>query len=595
MGMLYHPSTLLSKCRRVALLTGLLLLPVLCAPAQTLVWEENFDQATLDPETWTFDFGDGCERGICGWGNQELEYYTSRPENARIENGNLLIEARRENFGSKPFTSARLKTFGRVHFKYGTLEARIKVPDLRNGLWPAFWMLGASKTWPASGEIDIMEMGNANAIKAGLTNKRVGAAVHWENNGAHNYYSADFDSPTDLAGGYHVFKLVWTKDAVKMYVDDQLYFTKDVSQADAADLEEFHQAHYVLLNMAVGGQYTGIPTAEGVTAPLPAQMLVDYVRLYQNPGDELYLGKENALAGNFGVYSENPSLTGKLTYGSDANLYIWNNLAPIAGATPFEGTEGLALRAAPGNWFGFGVDNQAKNLLNFAGGFLKFHLKTAYAGQFKVGIKSGHGESWINFAPGAAPYGAARDGQWHEVSIPLSAFNNPSQGMHIDLGSVTQSFMFAGDAPAGAPADFYLDNIYYSGGVAANPAPTVSLTAPAKDALITTPADITLTAQAADANGTVAKVAFYQGNTLLGEATASPYSFTWANVPEGVYTLTAKATDNEGAVTASAPVMVFVAAAGNTAPAVQLTAPAPNASFTTPATINLTANATDAA
>ena len=589
---IFYPRTTLSLPRALALLLGLLCWTASSSPAQTLVWEEHFNEATINPQTWTFDFGDGCERGICGWGNQELEYYTSRPENARIENGNLLIEARRETFGGKPFTSARLKTFGRVHFKYGTLEARIKVPDLRNGLWPAFWMLGASKNWPSSGEIDIMEMGNVNAIRAGLANKRVGAAVHWENNGSHSYTGADFDNPTDLAGGYHLFKLVWDKDAIRMYVDDNLYFTKDISQADAADLEEFHQSHYILLNMAVGGQYTGIPTADGVTAPLPAQMYVDYVKLYQNPGDELYLGQDNALAGNFGVYTENPAITARLAYGTDANLFIWNNLAPIPGATPFEGNEGLALRAAAGNWFGFGVDNTAKNLLNFADGSLKFHFKTTYNGPFKVGVKSGHGESWINFAPGAAAYGLVRDGQWHQVSIPLSAFNNPNQGMHIDLGSVTQAFMFAGDAP-GAAADFYVDNIYYGGGVAANPAPTVSLTAPANDALIPTPASITLTAQAADAGGSVAKVAFYNGNALLGEDLSAPYSFTWADAPEGVYTLTARATDDGGATATSVPATVFVAAPDNPAPAVSLAATPANPAA--PATVTLTANATDAA
>jgi beta-glucanase (GH16 family) len=148
--------------------------------------------ATINPETWTFDFGDGCERGICGWGNQELEYYTSRTENARVENGNLLIEARREDFPGKPFTSARLKTYGRVQFKYGTLEARIKVPNLANGLWPAFWMLGTTGNWPASGEIDIMEMGSGGAIQANLANKRVGTAVHWESGNAQADYNRDY-------------------------------------------------------------------------------------------------------------------------------------------------------------------------------------------------------------------------------------------------------------------------------------------------------------------------------------------------------------------------------------------------------------------
>ena len=100
----------------------LFLLSNISTKAQTLVWEENFDQAAVNPTTWTYDFGDGCERNLCGWGNSELEYYTSRTENARIENGNLVIEARREAFQGKPFTSARLKTEGRMHFKYAQLK-----------------------------------------------------------------------------------------------------------------------------------------------------------------------------------------------------------------------------------------------------------------------------------------------------------------------------------------------------------------------------------------------------------------------------------------------------------------------------------------
>lgn len=560
---------------------------------QTLVWEENFDGTTINPETWTFDFGDGCERGICGWGNQELQYYTSRPENARIEDGSLVIEARRENFGGKEFTSARLKTIGRVQLKYGTLEARIKMPDLENGLWPAFWLLGATGNWPASGEIDIMEMGNASGIQQNLVNRRVGAAAHWENNDSYAGYGEYYDVPADLNNDYHLYKMTWDSQFIRAYVDDVLFYTIDISGATAADLEEFHKQHYILLNLAVGGSYTGILNAAGITAPLPAKMEIDYIRLFQNEGDELFLGTESALSGNFGVYSESTNLSNRLTYGEDAELYIWNNLSSIGNATPYEGNEVLALRAAAGNWFGFGVENQPKNLLNYADGFLKFHFKSSYTGQFKIGVKSGHGESWINFAAGLEQHGLVRDGEWHEVSIPLSDFNNPAMGMHIDLGSITQSFMFAGDA-ASAEADFYIDNIYYSGGVASNPAPVVSIASPANEALLTTGQDMLITANASDENGTVSKVEFYNGNTLLGTAEASPFSFTWADVPSGVYNLLAKATDDEGAVGTSAVIRVFVAAEDNQAPFVSITSPEAGATFTQPASITINADASDA-
>ncbi|OON70225.1 hypothetical protein B0919_05680 [Hymenobacter sp. CRA2] len=574
----------------LALLGGLLFLFQLPARAQQrLVWEDNFDGPAINASNWTFDQGDGCAQGVCGWGNSELETYTNRPDNARVENGNLVIEARREAYQGRSFTSARLKTLGRVQFKYGTLEARIKVPNLQNGLWPAFWMLGATGNWPASGEIDIMEMGSAAAIQAGLTNRRLGGATHWEYNNTHAAYDTHYDSPTNLTDDYHVYRMSWDSQFIRMYIDGTEYYAIDISNAAAADLEEFHQAQYILLNLAVGGQYTGLYGAGDITAPLPGQMLVDYVRLYQSPGDELYLGSNNSIAGDFGIYTENPAVTQRLSYGQDANLYIWNNLTNITSPapTPFEGQEVLALHANAGNWFGFGVANDVKNLVAFDQGALKFHFKTTYAGQFKVGLKSGAGESWLDFPAGTSRYGLARDGQWHEVVIPMSAFGNG------DLGSVQQTFMFAGDAATG-PADFYFDNIYYSGGVAANPAPTVALTSPANEALVTTPATVTLTANAADTNGSVTKVEFYSGFTLLGAATTAPHSYVWANVVPGTYSLTARATDDQGVVTTSAPVTLFVAAPNNTAPTVSLTSPTASAAFTAPATLTLTADAADA-
>ncbi|TGE21591.1 glycosyl hydrolase family protein [Hymenobacter aquaticus] len=575
----------------------LLLLLLAClgpraASAQTLVWEENFDGSNINPDTWTFDFGDGCERALCGWGNQELQYYTSRPENARLDNGNLRIEARREAFQGKAFTSARLKTLGRMHFKYGTLEARIKVSNLQNGLWPAFWMLGATGQWPASGEIDMMEMGSAASYPANVNNW-AGAALHWENNDKHEFVTQLHQSATPLTDAYHVYKLQWTATEIKVFIDNVQYFSQNIT---AADMEEFHRPQFVLLNLAVGGIYTGKMGVGDITAPLPSAMLVDYLRLYQNPGDELYLGKNNAFAGDYGVLSERASITNKLAFdGQDASLYYWNNLTNITTPppVPFEGQNVLAVHANAGDWFGMGIDNAPKNLGNFATGALKFQFKTTYAGQFKIGVKSGHGESWINFpAGGPAQYGLVRDGSWHEVTIPLSTFNQPNMGMNIDLLSMNGLFMFAGD-PAAGPADFFFDDMRYTGGVAANPAPTVSLTAPAPDAIVALPASLTLTATAADANGSVAKVEFFQGTTKLGEDLTAPYSYTWASVPAGVYSLTARATDDEGTATTSSPVTVYVTAAGNTAPTVALTAPTANARFLTPASITLSADAAD--
>ncbi|MCA9254041.1 MAG: glycoside hydrolase family 16 protein, partial [Phycisphaerales bacterium] len=134
------------------------------------IWAEEFNGETLDLSTWTYDTGGG------GFGNQELQYYTARNQNVRVDNGNLVITAIRENYQGKEFTSARIKSHGRFSFRYGSLEARIKVPTLANGLWPAFWLLGANigqNTWPACGETDILEMGSSTAISSGVTDRWV--------------------------------------------------------------------------------------------------------------------------------------------------------------------------------------------------------------------------------------------------------------------------------------------------------------------------------------------------------------------------------------------------------------------------------------
>ena len=527
--------------------------------AQTLVWEENFDAAAVNPTTWTYDFGDGCERGICGWGNSELEYYTSRTENARIEDGKLLIEARREAFQGKPFTSARLKTEGRMHFKYGTVEARIKLPNVTRGLWPAFWTLGTiGGAWPAIGEIDMMEVGAGAALQANLGNKQVSSAAHWSNaTGAHEYNVFSTNAAVDLSLDYHLYKMVWTSQYIKMYLDNVEYYSFDISGGAAANLSEFHQPHFVLLNLAVGGQYTGLYTEGSITAPLPSKMYVDYVKLYQNAGDVLYLGDNNAFSGKYGVLTDNTPVNAALNYASDATLYYWNNLTVIPNATPFEGANMWAVHANANNWFGMGVENQYKNLINFASGSLNFKFKTTYQGQFKIGVKTGHGESWINFPTGNTDFGVQRNGNWSTVKIPLSNFQNPSLGRNVDWKTLKNAFMFAGD-PATSATDFYFDDVYYSDIIAVNPAPSVNITSPANSTSFAPLSTIAIAADATDADGTVAKVEFYQGTTLLGTDFTAPYTYSWASVPTGNYLLTAKATDNDNNTTTSTPVTIAV-------------------------------------
>jgi beta-glucanase (GH16 family) len=258
--------------------------------AQTLVWEEKFNKDTIDAQTWTYDMGDGCAIDLCDWGNSEMQYYTNHKENARIEKGHLVIEAHKKDANGKHFTSARMKTEGRMQFKYGTVEARIKLPNIGKGIWPAFWTLGANGHWPARGEIDMMEVGSKDGLQEGVGNRRVSSAAHWSKaDGGHEYNVFHTTAKVDLTKDYHLYKMVWTPKFIKMFLDNVEYYSFDISGGDAANVSEFHSPHYLLLNLAVGGSYTGIYTEGSINADFPSKFCVDYIRLYQNKGDSLYL------------------------------------------------------------------------------------------------------------------------------------------------------------------------------------------------------------------------------------------------------------------------------------------------------------------
>ncbi|MCK7593725.1 family 16 glycosylhydrolase [Pseudomarimonas salicorniae] len=247
-----------------------------------VLWSEEFNTGSApDPVIWTHDLGAG------GWGNSELQTYTDAPENARVEGGQLIITAREtvSRGGRRSFTSARIKTQDKLTFKYATIEARIQVPNLRDGLWPAFWTLGNNFSqvgWPDCGEIDVLEMGSAAAIAAGLTNRRVQSTAHWEHNNGYAGYGLHRDMPTDLNGGFHVYRLEWTPDSLSTYIDGQWIWTMDIRPSACTDCEEFHQPHFLLLNMAVGGSFTGLYRANEITAPFPAEYRIDYIRVIDN-------------------------------------------------------------------------------------------------------------------------------------------------------------------------------------------------------------------------------------------------------------------------------------------------------------------------
>jgi beta-glucanase (GH16 family) len=245
----------------LTLTLGLLCVPFAFAQNWQLVWQDEFHGA-IGPD-WVFETGAG------GWGNNEFQYY--RRENATVENDALVITAKREDFGGARYTSARMKTQGRKNFKFGRIEARIALPG-KQGIWPAFWALGSnigSVSWPASGEIDIMEQINtANTIYG---------TVHWQGtNGAHAEYGG---RTTTSIGDYHLYAVEWSPTAIKWFVDGQQFHVIDIT-GGIGNTGAFQNDFFLLLNMAVGGNFPGFNIDDGA---LPARMLVDYVRVYQ-PG-----------------------------------------------------------------------------------------------------------------------------------------------------------------------------------------------------------------------------------------------------------------------------------------------------------------------
>ena len=238
-----------------------------------LAWSDEFNQpdgSAPDSTKWGFDTGGN------GWGNNELEYYTSRTNNVRIEDGSLVIEARKENYEGRNITSARLLTKDKGSWTYGRFEARIKIPR-GQGIWPAFWMLGAgiqSAGWPTCGEVDIME-------NIGKEPGTVHGTVHGPGySGSHG-----IGGPTDLAGGgafaddFHIYSVECTPDQVRWFVDGQPYFTVTPASLPKNTQWVYNQPKFLILNLAVGGGWPGYPDD---TTTFPQKMVVDYVRVYTN-------------------------------------------------------------------------------------------------------------------------------------------------------------------------------------------------------------------------------------------------------------------------------------------------------------------------
>lgn len=236
---------------------------------RNLIWSDEFNYKGLPDSTkWNYDVGGD------GYGNNEAQFYTkSRLENARVENGNLIIEARKENWEKNKYTSARLLTKGKFSFQYGTVEVRAKLPKGR-GTWPAIWMMSENmKKWPDDGELDIME-------HIGFNQGYIHASVHTKK---YNHIIGTQKTDTlivkDASEKFHVYKADWTPEKIDVYIDDQKFFTYE-NKEKTYEAWPFDQPYFIILNLAVGGFWGG---KEGIDDTIfPQKYEIDYVRVYQS-------------------------------------------------------------------------------------------------------------------------------------------------------------------------------------------------------------------------------------------------------------------------------------------------------------------------
>lgn len=237
-------------------------------PGFNLVWSDEFEGTALNTDDWNY------ETGASGWGNDESQFYRSGDNNAKVENGYLVITAKEESFGSAPYTSARLTTEGKQSFQYGRIDIRARLP-YGQGLWPALWMLGdnfRTVGWPSCGELDIMELIGGDDYN----DRTVHGTAHWADaNGAQASHSGARSLPNGkFADQFHVFSVIWDQNSIKWFLDDIQFHSLNTSSLSA-----FQQPYFFIFNIAVEGDWPG---PVGPNTQFPQFMVVDYVRVFQS-------------------------------------------------------------------------------------------------------------------------------------------------------------------------------------------------------------------------------------------------------------------------------------------------------------------------
>ncbi len=487
------------KPLKASALLGSLVSIFLCTSTQVnaavgqLLWQDNFN--TFKNENWHKDVGDGCDKGLCGWGNQELQWYSENNiyiDDIPGEPGNkaLVLEARDEASNGYAFTSGKVESSNKVAVQYGMIEVRMQVPNVGIGLWPAAWMLGTSaQSWPAKGEIDIMEMGHKASARADAgfpgadINSYVGsnlifyadaacsegnptcaASTAWQNDNAHV-------SNVPLTNRFVTYRTYWTDTTIRFTVEDNgiEYDMYDAPFTIGEESSEFQAPFYLLLNLAVGGNFTDAMSNNEVTAVKPAKMYIDYVRIYELDGQgQVFLGNQTQPeAGTFGIFTDNTPTNNKLVAGQDSDIYVWNQNAVSDGnILAAEGDNVIAWHYTSSNeWFGGGINaRQVRDLSNFNdNGELSFKIKIPADVSFKVGIADTYtNQNWVEFPANTTKYGLVRNGDWATATIPAADI----RGDLVAMQSLEGMFYIAsvdGQLPSG-PFQIAIDDIVWTGG-----------------------------------------------------------------------------------------------------------------------------------
>lgn len=486
------------------------------------VWRDDFNGTELNTKYWNI------ETNTSGGGNWELQYYG--PQGVSVVDGNLVITASRTPNSGRQFTSGRINSKGKIFFSHGKLEARMMIPKSVGGIWPAFWMLGENidkNPWPQCGEIDILEMGNSNGF-GGNEETYFSGACHWgfyNSNNTYPMYGVAGNAPYSLQDGeYHLFTCVWDEDYIRMYLDLDRdanvapYYEmsiSDMSSATSAGLY-LHKPFHILFNLAVGGMFTGIMDAGGITASMPAQLKVDWVRICQ-PDNEAFTFCEEYQEKEEDVEDPNtkPGLWGSASLDSDGNsTFDWDNaddfvlIGTSAGVQEimkglgkniaadynvddvknffyvWEGTynaisstgvnsfgleeEYQALEVGTVGWSGAGFASTGgtpKDLSMLEGDdwVLHFAMKgNDVAAHRKQTVMVGNTQFVIGRADGTDPSlgDYPRDGKWYSFDIPLKVLRTLKEPLFTNPGSYSDNVVaFLSGAFGGAKLQF--DNVFF--------------------------------------------------------------------------------------------------------------------------------------